>query len=238
MLLRKTKTTVRRGQPSICGQAARFVGGVSDWLTCATSSAEVGAGAFRRRWRSWPIRAAPTTSTMAPPAKAATKSATAIGICPDAEKNSIRTERVFCARKSTKAIPRMTPTINVPQAQLVRVGLWALRPFPLAGEGEGEACPDDSSIYGTYPVAGSRTGIPGRNPSTGNLNSHKGTPNCWLIPLPASADDFQGAAGGCRSPAQRPFSNRLNLPRILRAPSRSRVRPLVSCGGCFSTLPG
>ena len=89
------------------------------------------------------MRAPPTTITTAAPARAATNSATTIGICPDAPKNSIRTERVFWTRKSTSAIPRMTPMINVTQAQLIRVGLRASFRFALAVEDESEAVPLD-----------------------------------------------------------------------------------------------
>ena len=62
------------------------------------------------------MRARPTMSTRAAPARAATSRATTVGTCPDAEKNSIRTDRVFCARKSTKAMPSTMPTNSVIQA--------------------------------------------------------------------------------------------------------------------------
>ena len=58
---------------------------------------------------------------------------------PGRRENSIRTERVFCTRKSTSAIPRMTPMISVIHAQLIRVGLRASRRSAPAVGDESEA---------------------------------------------------------------------------------------------------
>ena len=71
--------------------------------------------------RSWVVRAMPTARTRKAPARAATRSATATGICPFAAKNSTRTERVFCTMKSIRAAPSTTATPTATQAPLMRV---------------------------------------------------------------------------------------------------------------------
>lgn len=90
-------------------------------------------------------------STTVAPASAATNSATTIGTWPDAQKNSRGTERVFCARKSTNAIPRMSPTINVPHAQPMRVGSFVAVLVTAGGEEAGTGS-DDRSTRGNYPI--------------------------------------------------------------------------------------
>jgi hypothetical protein len=116
---------------------------VSCWLTSREPRE-------RRPRRSWPIRATPTIRTKAAPASAATSKATATGTCPDAEKNSMRTERVFWARKSTNAMPSATPTNRVAQAQLIlvrRAPEWlGRRPFRSVGDSVGDV------MLSTYPV--------------------------------------------------------------------------------------
>ena len=48
--------------------------------------------------------------TRAAPERVATSRATTVGTSPDTEKNSIRTDSVFWARKSTRAMPSTMPT--------------------------------------------------------------------------------------------------------------------------------
>jgi hypothetical protein len=49
------------------------------------------------------------------------------GTWPEAEKNSISVDLVFCTKKSTSAIPSTTPIIKAIHVQLVRVGPRAIR---------------------------------------------------------------------------------------------------------------
>jgi len=153
----------------------------------------------------------PTTSTTAAPQRAATSSATAMGTRPETEKNSTDSRRVFWTTKSTRAMPRITPTIKVNQVQLTLVGLRStadpvgpeVLPLPVLG------C---SSTTARYPQVRDANAVARSKMLVRSLEAPHRVRVC--LPLPARA--LQPAQGARARPRALVPEDRLC---VLRVPS-------------------